>query len=276
MQMKNYEDKRIFKQLAWAKSGYTIFTILIFLIFIGALISTLIGKTVSYISWWLYIYLLITSIIGWMISNVKPINENLTKKQMQNIEERDIETKFWNAEKKLFIWSIIESVFILWYLFGMIGIIFYLFFDYIFALVLMLAFLLFFPKLIAAISCFRAYLYVRQENKKNPPDYVIQEKQRKLLQEKEKNSQTAANLILKTGKLFFVKYYIYLQNYSESDLMDIVKENYSEEIKTQKIRAGKEIFRLGLHKNALQQIVSDTNGSVDERTKDMAKKLLNK
>ena len=32
MQMKNYEDKRIFKQLAWAKSGYTIFTILIFLI----------------------------------------------------------------------------------------------------------------------------------------------------------------------------------------------------------------------------------------------------
>ena len=65
---------------------------------------------------------------------------------MQNIEERDIETKFWNAEKKLFIWSIIESVFILWYLFGMIGIIFYLFFDYIFALVLMLAFLLFFPK----------------------------------------------------------------------------------------------------------------------------------
>ena len=112
MQMKNYEDKRIFKQLAWAKSGYTIFTILIFLIFIGALISTLIGKTVSYISWWLYIYLLITSIIGWMISNVKPINENLTKKQMQNIEERDIETKFWNAEKKLFIWSIIESVFI--------------------------------------------------------------------------------------------------------------------------------------------------------------------
>lgn len=266
MQMKNYEDKRIFKQLAWARNFYVINTILTIFSFLGMLILSIIGIVEVHFYGIIYLF---TSIMGCQISTVKPLGEKLTKNQMEDINDRNIETIMWNPEIKLLLWLIYDGVlpFILIFIFTYLN----------FPLMLKLTNSAFFwPNFFASISCFRAYLYIRRENKKNPPDYVIQEKQRKLLQEKEKNSQTAANLILKTGKLFFVKYYIYLQNYSESDLMDIVKENYSEEIKTQKIRAGKEIFRLGLHKNALQQIVSDTNGSVDERTKDMAKKLLNK
>lgn len=83
-------------------------------------------------------------------------------------------------------------------------------------------------------------------------------------------------LLSKVGNKFFVKYYFELRDWTEPDILDIIEEDYTEETKTQRIREAKKIFEQRLNKLALQRISDIKNISVGEETRQKAKELLEK
>ena len=84
---------------------------------------------------------------------------------------------------------------------------------------------------------------------------------------------TLEDLLTLTGKKFFINYYFKLKSWGKLDIFDSIVENYTEEMKKQRINAGQEIFKREWHIKALKYIILDSS-SVDEITLQKAKQLL--
>lgn len=117
----------------------------------------------------------------------------------------------------------------------------------------------------------------------NSIDYIKEkqaENERKTQEEKQKrdlkNSNQAKKLLADTGKIFFINYYDQLKKYNTIDVIDIIKENYSEESKKHRIVSAKKIFSLNIQTDALKIIVQNEDGVASQEIIDKAKSLLEK
>ena len=96
--------------------------------------------------------------------------------------------------------------------------------------------------------------------------------------EKEQKRRTdKANLLLsKTGKMFVIKYYNQLKTQNTIDIIDIIQENYSETTKTNRISSAKKIFSSNLQTEALNIILKNDDGVVNQELLNLAKIFLEK
>ena len=85
--------------------------------------------------------------------------------------------------------------------------------------------------------------------------------------------KTYNNLIDKTGKRFFVKYYYQLKNWATYDLIEIIEENISANEKEKRILYGKKIFNSNLNIYALEQIIYNSENKIDQNTIIKAKEI---
>lgn len=92
----------------------------------------------------------------------------------------------------------------------------------------------------------------------------------------EKKLNQAKKLLADTGKIFFINYYDQLKKYNTIDVIDIIKENYSEESKKHRIVSAKKIFSLNIQTDALKIIVQNEDGVASQEIIDKAKSLLEK
>lgn len=86
----------------------------------------------------------------------------------------------------------------------------------------------------------------------------------------------AKKLLSDTGKIFFINYYDQLKKYNTIDVIDIIKENYSEESKKRRIVSAKKIFSLNIQTDALKIIVQNEDGVAGQEIIDKAKSFLEK
>lgn len=117
----------------------------------------------------------------------------------------------------------------------------------------------------------------------NSFDYIKEkqaENERKTQEEKQKkelkDSIQAKKLLADTGKIFFINYYDQLKKYNTIDVIDIIKENYSEESKKRRVVSAKKIFSLNIQTEALKIIVQNEDGVASQEIIDKAKSLLEK
>lgn len=86
----------------------------------------------------------------------------------------------------------------------------------------------------------------------------------------------SAKLLDEIGIKFFVKYYDRLHHWSIPDVEDIIEENYSEQIKKERITTEKKLFASNLNVIALEIIVNNNNNLIDDDTRSKAAELLEK
>lgn len=104
--------------------------------------------------------------------------------------------------------------------------------------------------------------------------FKYQSKEKEINNEKKLNR--AKKLLSDTGKIFFINYYDQLKKYNAIDIIDIIKENYSEESKKHRIVSAKKIFSLNIQTDSLKIIVQNEDGVASQEIIDKAKSLLEK
>ena len=77
----------------------------------------------------------------------------------------------------------------------------------------------------------------------------------------------SAKLLDEIGIKFFVKYYDRLHHWS---IPDVEEENYSEQIKKERITTAKKLFASNLNVIALEIIVNNNNNLIDDDTRSKA------
>ncbi len=127
------------------------------------------------------------------------------------------------------------------------------------------------PAIIGYIYYIVAYIDMKKYNNMLPDK--LKEKDKK---EQEKKIDDAKNLLVKTGKIFFVNYYNELKNFNTIDIIDIIQENYSEDAKKSRIANAKKIFSNNLQIEALNEILENKDGVANQKILDKARILLEK
>lgn len=127
-----------------------------------------------------------------------------------------------------------------------------------------------------------AYVLMRKEYLKNPPQYLALAMEKKRIKRalkrrifcdfKSKNElRVYKNLMQVAGANFFIKYYYQLKNLSQEDIFAEINENYPYEEKTRRIRAEKKIFELDMADLALSELseyfLKIGNGALAEKTR---------
>lgn len=127
------------------------------------------------------------------------------------------------------------------------------------------------PAIIGHIYYLIAYIDMKKYNNLLMLPDKLKEKDKK---EQEKKIDDAKNLLVKTGKIFFVNYYNELKNFNTIDIIDIIQENYSEDAKKSRIANAKKIFSNNLQIEALNEILENKDGVANQKILDKARILL--
>ena len=107
--------------------------------------------------------------------------------------------------------------------------------------------------------------------------YINMKKYNKLFLSNQKQNLTQVNkLLAKTGKIFFVKYYNQLKSQNLIDIIDAIKENYSEQTKKSRIINAKKIFSMNLQIEALNEILENKDGVASQMIIDLTESILEK
>ena len=102
---------------------------------------------------------------------------------------------------------------------------------------------------------------------------ILFPKKEKNVKKQKVSINTYNNLINRTGRRFFVKYYYQLKNWATCDLIEIIEENISQKDKLERIINGKKIFSLKLNFYFLKEIICNSSDKIDNNTIAMAKQI---
>lgn len=102
----------------------------------------------------------------------------------------------------------------------------------------------------------------------------INKKQNNANKKQSEKTGKASKLLKKTGKIFFIKYYNQLKKQNIIDIMDIIQENYSENIKRSRIISAKKIFSKNLQVEALNIIIKNEDELANQEIISLCKSIL--